>query len=253
MAEPASRLAAAIQTWDHPAGAVDDLTPSVDPEARAGIVRRRRSPRRMEWGCLDLVRWRRFAEISIDTGVDEIIVAGDSGLQPRWRHGHTLVFHHDPRRQLGDRIGGEEKPLGAINMRRFGAPAFALRGGGVEDGPDRTAAIMTVGNAGQRCVHPVDRAILCSGCITIVTVTIILDLIVIVSAEVALGLVMETLAEHVDGDDVLPVAELQSGGARLVEDRTAGLPEAAVVVLAADQERLGQDEAELAGLIVKTP
>ena len=53
-----------------------------------------------------------------------------------------------------------------------------------------------------------------------------IDRAVIVRGELPAGLVVEALADHVDQHDILPVADMQAGGARLVEHLAAGKPAA---------------------------
>ena len=83
---------------------------------------------------------------------------------------------------------------------------------------------MAVADPGQCGVHPVYRPVYDVLRISVIAIAVVLDLLVVIRCEVAVGFVEEALSEHVDGDDVLPVVHLQAGGAGLMEDGTAGLP-----------------------------
>src|ERR1700733_14329428 len=201
----------------------------------------------------DFISWSGLPAISVDAWVDETVVAGDSSFEGGWRHGNSLEFHRDLRCKFGDRVGGKEKALGAINVRRFGGPALAFGGRGVEDGPDRTAPVVAIADTGQCGVHPIEGSVYDVLRISVIAIAVILDLLVIIRCEVTVGFVEEALSKHIDGDDVLPVVYLQAGGAGLVEDGTAGLPVTTVIILVADGEGFGQVQAELSSLVIEAP
>ena len=127
-------------------------------------------------------------------------------------------------------------------------PLLARDRVGIEDRPDRAAAVVAVADAGERGVDEIARIVFDVLGVEIGVRLVRIDALVGVVAEVAGGLVVEALAQHVDQDDVLPVRHRKSDGARLVENFAARMPaHIDVAVLAADRARLGDAGAELAG------
>src|SRR6185369_1538481 len=129
----------------------------------------------------------------------------------------------DPAGELGNRIAPEEISIG-IDVRRLSLPFLARRAFGVEDRPDRPAAVelrlvAMPGHAGGKEVVG------------------------------AIDLVPEPLAGLVHEDDVLPVFHREAGCARQVEHRAVGLVnERAVAPAAADVACLGDGGAAIASL-----
>src|SRR5260370_38645842 len=70
LTEAARGIAARVEAGNDLAVQVDDLRAGVDPDARIGVVKRRRVPRRIERRLGDLVRRPRLLEIGIAPGVD---------------------------------------------------------------------------------------------------------------------------------------------------------------------------------------
>src|SRR5215475_4183993 len=111
--------------------------------------------------------------------------------------------------ELRDRVGAEEEAVG-IDIRRLGVPFLPFRRGGIEDCPDRAAAVelgrvAMPGHAGGKEVVG------------------------------AVDLVPEALAALVHEDDVLPILHRETGGAREVKHRCAWLiDERAVTPAASD-------------------
>ena len=94
----------------------------------------------------------------------------------------------------------------------------------IEDRPDRAAAIVAVADAGHRRVDAIVRLVVDVLGVEIAALGIGIDRIVVVGGELPARLVVETLAQHVHQDDILPVLHAQTRGAGAVEDRTARHP-----------------------------
>src|SRR5207248_8392520 len=68
------------------------------------------------------------------------------------------------------------------------------------------------------------------------------------------ALVVETLPEHVDQNDVLPVSHREPDSAGPVEHRATGMPaHVDIAVLATDRAWLGDARAEFAGIVEQSP
>ena len=151
-AETAGRFAAAIEARNNVAVQVEDLTLGVDPQAGSGVVDDRCRPGGEErWGG-KFIPWRGLAEVMVDAGVDEAVVALDRVDQVLRRHRHALMLHDDLGRQLGDAAGAEEVAVGIDVGRRWG-PLLAFDGVSIEDRPYRAATIVVVAKASERTVQ----------------------------------------------------------------------------------------------------
>ncbi len=203
---------------------VDDLRAGVDPDARIGVVKRRRVPRRIERRLGDLVHRPRLLEIGIDAGVDEGIVAFHRFAQGRAGHWPPLVRVDDPPCQFLDCVGAEEI-TGGIDVGRLHVPLFAGHGVGVEDRPDRAAAIELLGIAGPRQRRRI---------------------VFVVPGRN--GLVIEAKAVLLHQDHILVVLDDEAERAGAKEMRTAGikLGDGAVALLA--HPSLGDQVVVLGGL-----
>ena len=124
----------------------------------------------------------------------------------------------------------------------------------IENGPNRTAAIVAVVDPRQRRVQEIIGIPFEVLRIEPASLDVGIERVVIVGDVLTPSLVVEALAEHVDQDEVLPIRHPEARRASAVEDRTAGEPlEMPVIVLASDRARLGHVRTELADLVIKTP
>src|SRR5467141_5227058 len=104
LTEAARGVAARVEAGNDLAVQIDDLGAGADPDARIGVVKRGRVPRRVERRLGDLVHRPRLLEIGIDAGVDD-------GIVPFHRFAQGRAWHWPPRSststsggQLLDRI-----------------------------------------------------------------------------------------------------------------------------------------------------
>ncbi len=221
--EPTLGLARGVEPLDGLATDVHDFAVGIGPQARECVVQDRGRPGRIERRLLDLVERRRLLEVSVGARRHEGIVAADGLLQDRARHRPLLVGALDLAGELRERVGAEEETI-RIDVRGHGLPFLARRAVGVEDRPDRAAAVelglvaMPGHAGGEEVVGAVD-------------------------------LVPEPLAILVDEDEVLPILDRQAGRACLLEHRAVGLvDERAIPPAAADVARLGDGGAAVTGL-----
>src|SRR5579883_1135235 len=125
-------------------------------------------------------------------------------------------------------------------MRRSRIPLFARYSIGIENRPDRAAAVMAVADPGQRGIDEIVWTIFGVLGVEIAVRLVGVGALVSVVSEVIAGLVIEAFAQHVDQDDVLPILDFQPDRARLVEHLAARIPaHIHIAVSAADRTRLG--------------
>src|SRR3984957_13819899 len=128
-------------------------------------------------------------------------------------------------------------------MRWDRLPLFAGQRGGVEDRPDRTAAVVAVADPGKRGIDEIARIVFGALGVEVAERLVRVGALIGVVVEVAAGLVIEALAQHVDQDDILPVRHRKSDGTCLVEYFAARTPaHIDVALLAADRARLVMPE-----------
>ena len=202
-AEAARRLAAAIKTRDDRPAEVEHLATCIDAQPRPGIVDDRRRPGRVEWRLGDLVERLGLIEVSIHTGFDEGVVAQNRLRQMLWRHRHALVLHHDLCGKFFDAVCAEEEACVPVNVGRCRVPRLACDGIAVEDRPDGPAAVLPVADARERGVDEIVRIVFDGIGIAMAAGLIWLEAAEDVGGELAAGLVVESLTEHVDQNDVL--------------------------------------------------
>src|SRR5580704_6429217 len=117
---------------------------------------------------------------------------------------------------------------------------------GIENCPDRAAAVMAVADACQRRIDEIARIIFLVLGIEIGMRLVGVGALIGIVIEMPAGLVVEAVAQHVDQNDVLPVLDRQPDGARLVEHLAARMPaHIDVAILATDGARLGDAASEL--------
>src|SRR5882672_2695336 len=138
--EAAGGLARTEESRYRLAAHVEYLASRVDVEARQRVVKNRRRPRRVERRLLDLEHQARSPELRILAGVHVRVVSRDRVLERARRHRRELIGIGDLPRELRDGAGAEE-PAVRIDVRRFRVPLLAHDRIGVEDGPDRAAAV----------------------------------------------------------------------------------------------------------------
>src|SRR6516164_4067734 len=109
-------------------------------------------------------------------------------------------------------------------MCRLRRPSFASHRIAVENGPDRSAAIVAVVDPRQRRIEEIIGVPFEVPGIAPAALNIGIERIVVVGDVLAAGLVVEAPAEHVDQNDVLPIGDPEPGGAGAVEYRTAWHP-----------------------------
>ena len=148
LAEAARRLARGIEPRDDLARRVDDLRVGIGAHTRVGVVDAGGRPRGIEGRTLDLVERPGLAEVDVARpGVDERVVALDGAPEAVGGHRAPLVLVVDGRRELLDRVGLVEKPVG-VDVRGLHVPSLPLDPVGIEDRPDRTAAVQLAGVPG---------------------------------------------------------------------------------------------------------
>src|ERR1700722_18635204 len=84
-----------------------------------------------------------------------------------------------------------------------------------EDRPDRAAAVVAVADPGHGGVDPVGGIEAHVLGVEVAVMLVGVDALVAVGAVLPARLVIEALAQRVDRDDVLPVRDMQAGGAGL--------------------------------------
>ena len=163
-------------------------------------------------------------------------------------------MHHDLSCEVFEPIRAEEKTGFAIDVRRHRLPLLAAHRLGVEDRPDRSTAIVSVADPGQRRIDEVAWIVF-----DVLGVQIRMRLVWIhahisVVVKMTGGLVIEPLAEQVDQNDVLPVLDRKPDSPRHIEHCTSGIPaHVDITVLAADRSRLGNARTELGGIVEQPP
>ena len=103
----------------------------------------------------DLIERRWLAEVVICSRVNEGVVSGNSMLEIFGRHRNTLISHFGPTSEIAETVGAEEEPGFGVDVRWCGIPPFAGDGVRVEDGPDWTAAIITIADSSECCIDEV--------------------------------------------------------------------------------------------------
>src|SRR5256885_382762 len=104
------------------------------------------------------------------------------------------VLHLDLTGERTERIPAEEETVLHIDPRRRRSPFFARHRIGIEDGPDRTAAILAVADAGKRRGNEIGRIVFDVPGVARIVGKIGLDRIVAIARILAAGLVVEALA-----------------------------------------------------------
>src|SRR6516165_3208701 len=97
-------------------------------------------PRGIERWLLDFVSGRWFAEVGVVIRLDERIVADYCLCERTGGHRLVLVGVGDSARQFCNGIGGEE-PAVCVDVWRLGVPVLTSYGSGIEDRPNRPAAV----------------------------------------------------------------------------------------------------------------
>ena len=98
---------------------------------------------------------RHPAEIGIDARTNKGIVPGHRRFETARRHGNALVLHLYGACEFCHRVRSKEEAGGEVHIGRSGVPILPCNRVGIENGPDWTAAVMSVANAGERGVDEV--------------------------------------------------------------------------------------------------
>src|SRR6185295_11309239 len=97
-------------------------------------------PRRIERRLFDLVERRRLLEVRVRAGSDKAVVAVHGLLQRCAGDGRLLVRVLDAGGELRDGVGAEEIAV-TVDVRRLRLPFLSGDSVGIEDRPDRAAAV----------------------------------------------------------------------------------------------------------------
>ena len=155
---------------------------------------------------------------------DEGIIPRDGCFKVRGWHGNSLVFHNDLFREIRKRVGLKKETSVDVNVRRYWIPFFTSDCVGIEDRPDRAAAIVAVADAGKCRVDEIVGIVLDVLGVEITSLGVRIERFIVIGGELLAGLVIKALTQHVHQDDVLPVSDLQARGPSAIEHRAAGHP-----------------------------
>src|SRR5262249_21619498 len=119
---------------------VNDLGIGVGTQSRERVMEDRCRPGRVEGWRFNLVHRSGLFEVLVDAGGDEGVVAVYGLLKHRARNRLPLIGIADTAGEFANRIRAEEEAV-RIDIRRLWVPLLSCHRIGVENCPDRTAAV----------------------------------------------------------------------------------------------------------------
>ena len=156
LAKAAGRFAAAIKARDDFAVHVDHLAVRIDAQAGAGVMHDRRRPGGIERRLGDLVQRLGLAEIVVDAGIDKGIVARDGVRESSpAASARAGISSRSSRRDRPMLPALKKKPASISTCGGFGVHFSRADRVGIENRPDRTAAIVAVADPGERRIDEI--------------------------------------------------------------------------------------------------